>query len=273
MADSDDADDFVDSFDVLGTHFGWLDDHGPDHLDGVSRYPDFPNDMDWTGAFLDPLSEAIGRYVSVCSQLEIALFRVRSELDLDMTFAEAEWKRGPKGCLVDLREIAHTFPQAASDRLLALLHEAERYVSLRNGVVHGTYRRNYRAGIYASRRYVLNKSTKKPELVRVPYDRDSLLLSTTRANNVAADLLDGLAGWRDYVHEAARARRGALGPGHPLRVQEVSGSDPILHALAPQGSSALCGVDVSNFEGYRDMAFEDSNRAFHCLTCRRLSGL
>lgn len=190
-----------------------------------------------------------------------------------MTFAEAEWTRGPKNCIHDLRRLAETSPKPVSDRLLALLTDAARYVDLRNGVVHGTYRRNYQGEVYESRRYVLNKATKQPELVRVPYDRDSLLLATTRCNNVAADLLDGLVTWRVYVREAARAHRATLGPGHPLRVEEVAGSDPVLHALAPQGSSALCGLDVSSLEGYREMAFEDSNRAFHCLQCRRESGL
>lgn len=52
---------------ILRDHFGWLDDHGPEQLWGVIRYPEYPEDTDWSDAFLDPLSEAIGRYVRVCS--------------------------------------------------------------------------------------------------------------------------------------------------------------------------------------------------------------
>ena len=115
FGEADQADGSVGSSSILRDQFGWLDDHGPDDLWAESRYPDYPEHTDWSDAFLDPLSEAIGRYVRVCSQLEIALFRLRSELDLDMMFAEAEWKRGPKNCILDLRKLAETFPKPASD--------------------------------------------------------------------------------------------------------------------------------------------------------------
>src|SRR5687767_14187489 len=133
MAKQHDADTREDPPSPMRRTFGWLDDHGPDSLWGVSRYEDYPDDMDSSEALLDPLSEAKGRYVSVCSQLEITLFRLRSELDLDMTFAEAEWKRGPKQCISDLRGIAETFPAPDNELLDGLLVRAQRYLDLRNG--------------------------------------------------------------------------------------------------------------------------------------------
>lgn len=57
-------------------------------LHGIWRYDDYPGGTDFSDAILEPLSEAIGRYVRVRPQLEIAIYRARAELDPDpnMTF-------------------------------------------------------------------------------------------------------------------------------------------------------------------------------------------
>jgi hypothetical protein len=98
-------------------------------------------------------------------------------------------------CIKGLREIAQGLPDRSRASLEALLDEAEKYVQLRHGVVHGIYRENHLLAQFESRRYVPNKEPKQFEMKRVPYDRNSLMLAMTRANNVTADLLDGLRRW------------------------------------------------------------------------------
>ncbi len=251
-----------------GNYIRWLDNLGPE-LHGVSRYPDYPDDMDWSDAILDPLSEAVGRFVRVCSQLEIALFRARSELDDLMTFAEAEQRRKPQGCIEDLRGIADGLPERSGTGLRALLDKAEKYVKLRNGVVHGVYRMNHLEGIWESRRYRRGE-TGQYELVREAFDRDSLLLATTRASNVAADIFDGIARWRDQLRRAARDRRD--GVSHPMVYEDVRKPARAvrLHALAGDAQTTVCGQDATDMNRYRDLAFEDSNPKNHCLACRKV---
>jgi len=270
-----------------GQHARWLDTRGPEQLLGISRYPDYPDDMDWSDAILDPLSEAVGRFVGVCAQLEIALFRARSELDDLMTFAEAERTRRPKGCIEDLRGLASGLPARSSARLLGLLDAADRFIQLRNGVVHGTYRMNHLARGAESRRYVYNKATRQYDLVRVPYERDSLLLAVTRTSNVAADILDGIADWQSQLRRAAHVRRG--GVTHRMVYQEFTSAsnvrppsrrdapDPeptvLLHALDKDALSTVCGLDATAMKRYRDLSFEDSNPRNHCRACRKAIGL
>jgi hypothetical protein len=269
-----------------GEYVRWLDNLGPEHLHGISRYPSYPDDMDWSEAILDPHSEAVGRFVGACSQLEIALFRARSELDGLLSFAEAERARKPQGCIEDLRGIAGGLPERPAAQLRMLLDDAMEHLQLRNGVVHGTYRRNHLERASESRRYVFNKETKQYDLVRVPYDRDSLLLATVRASNVAADILDGVAQWREQLQRAARERRS--GVAHPMVYEDpTSGGDSrlpsgegghfpptavLLHALAKNGLATVCGLGATGLNRYRDLAFEDSNPINQCGTCIRVIG-
>lgn len=254
-----------------------FEDHlGPDMLHGVSRYEDYPDGTDFSDADLDPDSEAVGRYVRVCAQLEVAIYRARSELDLnpDMTFAFAEHKRKTRDCIKELRTIAaEQLPDRSRERLLRLLDQAERWLALRHRVVHGVYRKNHRTGRHEGRRFVPNKVTKEYNLVREPYDRNSLMLAMTRASNTAADIFDGTPGWHDHIWAAERQRIHALGTPHPLRIEGEDDTTAVLHALARDGDACVCGRDASAMRSFHDATFEGTNRKMHCQDCQRITGL
>jgi hypothetical protein len=126
------------------------------------------------------------------------------------------------------------------------------------------------SGVYESRRYVRNSATKQFELVREPYDRNTLLLATTRASNVAADILEGLAEWRREP-ERARAKRTA----HINNVMVFEGPEerPTTHALDLRLPVTVCGLDAAPMGRYRDLSFKNSNPGNQCQACRTTLGL
>jgi hypothetical protein len=193
---TDHEDDFYDG--PWGQTYRFEDNLGPDMLHGISRYPDYPDGTDFSEAVIDPLSEAIGRYVRVCAQLEIAIYRARAQLDPDpaMTFAVAEHRHKTDKCIKALRGIADDLHLKSRWQLLELLDQAERWLQLRHGVVHGVYRKNHRIDMHEGRRFKLNPETRQYELVREPYNRDTLMLAVTRASNTASDILAGLDEWK-----------------------------------------------------------------------------
>lgn len=252
---------------------------GPEHLRGIDRYPEFPNDQDFSDAVIDPTLEAVGRLVQSCSFLEIALFRALSTLDLRISFTEAESKHRPKGCIRKLRMIAAELEpvrvRGARGRttLEALLDDAHEYLELRHGVVHGRPGRQHMSEVYESRRWVVRKS-EEPELVTTVYDRNRLMLAAARAGNVASDILAGLEDWEHQKERIRRDQRKALGPGHRLRV-EAGGTDVgISHALSTgTRGRTLCGLDASAMEPAftfhadesqrMEIVFEDSSSNHH----------
>jgi hypothetical protein len=130
---------------------------GPESLRGISRYPDFRDDQDFSDAMIDPVLEAVGRLVDACSSLEIALFQSLTSLDRRYSFTEAE-RLGPKGCVKRLRAIAPQLkpvrPRQARRRtaLEQLLDDAVEHLELRNGVVHGRSGRRNMSDVCESRR-------------------------------------------------------------------------------------------------------------------------
>jgi hypothetical protein len=68
---------------------------GLERLRGISRYPDYRDDHDFSDAIIDQVLGAVGRLVDACSSLEIALFQALSSLDRRYSFTEAE-RLGPK---------------------------------------------------------------------------------------------------------------------------------------------------------------------------------
>lgn len=262
---------------------------GPEYLRGIDRYPDFPNDQDFSDAVIEPTLEAVGRLVRSCSYLEIALFRALSTLDLRISFTEAESKHRPSGCIRKLRIIAAELQPVrirgvrGRTTLEALLDDAHEYLELRHGVVHGRPGRQHMSEVYESRRWAARKG-EEPELVTTVYDRNRLMLAATRAGNVASDILAGLEDWERQKKRIRRDQRQALGPGHPLRL-EADGTDVgTSHALSTgTRERTLCGLDASAMEPAftfqadesqrMEIVFEDSNSKYHCKACRQASGL
>jgi hypothetical protein len=261
---------------------------GPEYLRGTDRYPDFPDDQDFSDVVIEPTLEGVGRLVRSCSLLEIALFRALSTLDLRISFTEAESKHRPNGCIRKLPVIAAELKpvriRGVRGRLSleALLDDAHEYLELRHGVVHGRPGRQYMFEVYESRRWVVRKG-EDPELVTTVYDRNRLMLAAARAGNVASDILAGLAEWECQTDRIRREQRKALGPGHPLRV-ETDGTDVgVSHALSTGSpGQTLCGLDASAMEPAltyhadesqrTEIVFEDSNNTYHCEVCRRAFG-
>jgi len=184
--------------------YRFLDGIGPNRLQGIDRYPEYPDDQDFSEAVLDPLSEAIGRYVKACTYLEIAIYRLRAQLDPDggVSFEMAERHRVPAS-LKALRRMSDTMNEKERSHFSGLLDDAHHWLSLRHGVVHGIYRMNHQTRQHEGRRHVKNKETSKYELQREPYDRNSLMLAMTRATNTASQLFEGLDNWRAQIRRAA----------------------------------------------------------------------
>ncbi|MGN6129226.1 MAG: hypothetical protein ACTHOK_02700, partial [Nocardioidaceae bacterium] len=210
---------------------------GPGYLRGIDRYPDFPDDQDFSDAVIEPTLEAVGRLVRSCSYLEIALFRALSTLDLRISFTEAESKHRPSGCIRRLRMIAAELEPVrvrgvrGRTTLEALLDDAHEYLELRHGVVHGRPGRQHMSEVYESRRWVVRKG-EEPQLVTTVYDRNRLLLAAVRAGNVASDILAGLEAWERQKQRIWRDQRRALGPGHLLRMETDSTDVGTSHALS-----------------------------------------
>jgi len=177
----------------MGLTFRWLDSQGPEHVEGIDRYPEEHFNRDLSEAVLDPMSEAMGRLIGACTYLEIALFKTLTSFDPDMTFEKAELG-GPSTCVKKLQKDAERLPERSRADLVSLLDDIEQALELRHGVVHGVYRRNYRTGEYESRR-IDRKSGAPRVFTRVPYDRDDLLLASMRVTNMAADLFDSRRWW------------------------------------------------------------------------------
>lgn len=141
------------------------------------------------------------------------------------------------------------------------------------------------SNVYVSHRWVPGEKGQPPRRERVEYDRNQLLLASVRAGNVASDILTGLEDWQRQMGGLRRKRRKALGPGHPMRIEDRGEEDDVTHALASDGSGrALCGVDESSMAGLlvpasvtgaptHELMFEDSNRRYHCTTCRTAADL
>jgi hypothetical protein len=266
---------------------------GPEYLTGISRYPDYPDDQDFSEAIVDDGLEAVGRFVRACSFVEIALFQAVSTLDLRYSFTDAEWDLKPAGCVKRLRMIA---PELSSFRrrqgrkrwrLEELLDDAEFYLDLRHGVENGRPGRQHLSDVYESRRWVRAKKGVDPELVVTVYDRNDLLLASCRATNVAADLLEGLdEQWREEKARVRAAQSAALGPGHLLRIEQRPGDErDVLHGLVSEDSEVtLCGESGVGMEGWmvphavtgepdHPQVFEHTNREYQCKACRVTSGL
>lgn len=266
---------------------------GPEYLQGIDRYPDYPDDQDFSDAVVDEGIEAVGRLVRACSFVEIALFQAVSTLDVRYSFTDAEWDLRPAGCVKHLRTIAPQLSPYAARRgrrqvsLQGLLDDAEFYLDLRHGVVHGRPGRRSMSDVYESRRWVRSKKGAYPELVVTVYDRNDLLLASCRATNVAADLLQGLGEhWREEKARIRAAELADLGPGHLLRIEQRLGDESVvLHGLASEdGEVTLCGLSAAAMQGWmvphavtgnpdHPQMFERTNRDYQCESCQVESGL
>lgn len=136
---------------------------------------------------------------------------------------------------------------------------------------------------YESHRWVKRKG-EPARRIKVEYDRSRLLLTSVRVGNLAADLLDGVDDWRRQTDAIRRERRRQLGPGHPMRAEQVTDDAWVLHALLNEGEAiTLCGSDSSDMDGHvipgpggdphHALMFEDSNPRSQCKKCRTASGL
>lgn len=259
---------------------------GPEHLRGVERIPDYPDDQDFSEAYLDPDLEAVGRLVNSCTVLENAIYQVRARLDPVLSYAEVEWQEGLRGSIAWLRETAQRFTERQHRELTDMLDRAEEYLDLRNGVVHGRHGRGAFSEVHTSHRWVKGATRKDPPIrVKVEYTRNSLVLTSVRAGNLASDLLRGLDAWSQELRMLRQQHRLSLGPGHPMRIEGEHSGSPVLHALSlDRPSTALCGADTSemgNFviphsatgEPTAEMMFEDSNASIQCKKCFAASGL
>lgn len=193
--------------------------------------PDYPDDQDFSEAFVDPDLEAVGRLVRSCSMLETALFQAFSRLNPYVTFEEAEWDLGVRGCTRWLKSTAADLTPSARIALEGLLDSADEHFALRNAVVHGRNGRLAMSDIYESHRWIKEKG-QPPRRAKVEYDRNRLLLASVRAGNVAADVLDGLDVWSRQVAKNRRQHREQLSAGHPMRIEELPEEMKLLHALA-----------------------------------------
>lgn len=142
---------------------------------------------------LDPLAEATGRLVRACIVLEMAMCKALVSVEKDVTFTKAEDLK-PGGRLKRLRSRLDALTEPRRTNVLGLLDDIEQALELRNGVVHGIYRKNSRTRHYESRRHPTEKSDTR-RMIRVPYDRDDLVRAAMRVTNMAADLLDYRHRW------------------------------------------------------------------------------
>jgi hypothetical protein len=258
---------------------------GPEYLRGISREPDYPDDQDWSDAILDPLMESLGRLVRSCSLLEIALFQALSTLDPSITFEEAERRFRAGGTIHKLRDIAPGLHPVrirnvrGPVHLVDLLDKADECLGLRNGVVHGRPGRKYMSDVVESRRWV------KGQIKTTTYTRDRLLSASSRAGNVASDVLAGLeAGWGDQLSRERqtmwREQRARLG-SHKSSEHFDEAGDSVLHAVSNGDTTVtLCGEEVLEVfllphgdpAQRQPLIFEDSNDQFHCNRCHELAG-
>jgi len=186
-------DDHDEYYGPMGLTFKHWDSMGPESLEATDRYSRADLQRDLADAVLDPLSEATGRLVRACTVLEIAMCKALVSVEKGMTFAKAEDLK-KRICLKRLRSRLDALTEPRRTNVLALLDDIEQALELRNGVVHGIYRKNFRTGQYESRRYPTKKSDTR-RMIHIPYDRGDLIRAAMRVTNMAADLLEYRHRW------------------------------------------------------------------------------
>lgn len=135
------------SYDVLGAH--GLD---PRHGRGGAAL-----DVGEVSAVAGPgAAELAGVHAKACTVLEGVIFQLLERLDESMTFVKADME-GPAKCIEKLKAIAAGLGDRSRAKLAPRLIEADEALKLRNGVVHGSYRKNYLYGDYESRRYARSR--------------------------------------------------------------------------------------------------------------------
>jgi hypothetical protein len=174
----------------------------PESYESVARYRPQDRQGSEDEAYLDPLREAIGRFVEGCRFLEMAIFKVRERLD-GVTYAQAESMR-PEGCLKRLRAVAADLGPLA-EGFLSTLTNAAGALELRHAVVHGLYRRNPESGADEACRYRKHPRTGKLAIRCVVYDRPILIQAMFEVHDIAADLLDGREVWASQLRQVRRS--------------------------------------------------------------------